>query len=99
LVLRFSPTTRTEIGTLKKERKLDGFSDENPNPILRVLNNFGSLASVVLLLTWGCYSSPLATTFSFYFYYSSSIVVVLSLLLLFFSLLVLLFSHGVALIL
>ncbi len=36
-----------------KERQLDGFSHENPNPVLRVLNKFGSLVPLVLLLHMG----------------------------------------------
>ncbi len=46
--------TRTRKKKIHKKRELDEFSHENPNPVLRVLNKFGSLVSVVLLLTWGC---------------------------------------------
>jgi hypothetical protein len=64
----------------KKQKKLDGFSHENPILVLEVLNKFGSLIPLILLFTWGYYYFPFVIIFSVLF-------------LLFFFLLLLLFSH------
>jgi hypothetical protein len=44
-------TTKPE--TFYKQKEPDGFSHENPNPVLKVLNQFGSLVPLELLI-WGC---------------------------------------------
>jgi hypothetical protein len=77
---------------IQEKRELDGFSHENSDLVLKVINKFGSLvplfllrmglllllAPLVLCLTWGRYSSPLAITLFFsYFYCSSSIILLL----------------------
>jgi hypothetical protein len=69
-----------------KKGKTIGFSYENPNPVLKVLNKFGSLVPLVLLFTWGYWLFSiffslkavillfLLLLFSSYFYYFSSII-------------------------
>ncbi len=109
----WEPTRKTGIGNVFFKKQPNGFSHHNPNLVLKVLNKFGSLVPLVLLFTWGCcywlfllFFSLGATTlllllllFSSYCYYSSLYCHYSFPITLFLFLLLLLFSHGVALLL
>jgi hypothetical protein len=98
-ISRFSPmwepTRKTGIGNVFFKKQPNGFSHHNPNLVLKVLNKFGSLVPLVLLFTWGL----LLLLFSSYCYYSSLYCHYSFPITLFLFLLLLLFTHGVALLL